>query len=168
MTDPQALIKYWLEEIVIGLNLCPFAKLPYEKDLLKTRSFEQFDMSELESLISKLEPKEYLENHLWYFPRLIINFPEFYSLKEDLQENLNLINTPWDIIAFHPRFQFETEPFHTRVNFVNRSPFPALHLIQKSDLEKIPKEDGMAINHKNEETLTKLSDNEIRKYFYYL
>lgn len=166
MKDPNQLINYWVNEIVIGLNLCPFAKLPYEKGLMKTRYFEEFNLDKVRSEIEKTTPTAPLENILFVYPNLDISFVDFHTLKEDLL--LDLEQSPWDLIAFHPKFQFVSEPFKNRVNYVNRSPFPLLHLIQKKDLSSIPQEDGKKLNVINEHTLEALDQKKIDKLFFYL
>lgn len=165
--NPDKILKYWIEEIVIGLNLCPFAKLPYERNLLKWQFLDEFNIDHLLHLIKAKEPKERLENYLLVFPMLEINFPEFYALKEDLVFELGE-ECLWDVIAFHPSFQFETEPNYTKVNYVNRSPFPILHLIQKKDLENISAPEGKKINIDNELFLEELPEKKLRDLFHFL
>ena len=41
MENTLNLTKYWLEDIVLGLDLCPFARIPYQKDQIRISICDQ-------------------------------------------------------------------------------------------------------------------------------
>jgi hypothetical protein len=140
---PQALTRAWLEQAVIGLNLCPFAKGPYLRnrvrivvtpastpdDLLNTLS------DELQHLAGT-SPDE-VETTLIVHPNVLhdfLDFNDFLDVADGLLQHLDLEGV-FQIASFHPDFQFAaTEPDDIG-NATNQSPFPTLHLIRESSLE---------------------------------
>jgi uncharacterized protein len=134
-------VRYWLEESVIGLNLCPFAKREYVNDrvrlsLSKASSEEQL----LVSLISELEllnKDDTIETTLLIHPGVLQNFydyNDFLDVADGLLIEMNLEGI-YQIASFHPDYQFADTDYDDVENFTNRSPYPLLHIIREQSLE---------------------------------
>ena len=136
--------RQWLEKAVIGLNLCPFAKAPHAKNLVRisvshARHLDGF----LEDLDRELQllgqtPAEELETTLLVHPALFGDFLLFNDVL-DLADQAIVDNELEGIIQIapcHPDFQFEGTHPDGISNYTNRSPYPTLHLIRESSITK--------------------------------
>jgi len=134
-------VRHWLEQAVIGLNLCPFAKREFDKDRVR---FSMSDASSeeqlLSSLITELEllnKDESIETTLLIHPGVLQNFydyNDFLDVADGLLIELNLEGI-YQIASFHPDYQFAETDYDDVENFTNRSPYPLLHIIREQSLE---------------------------------
>lgn len=132
----------WLKEIVIGLNLCPFAALPFAQDTVRYTVLETEEEEEiLEQL--KLEmrrlmdtPKILLETSLLILPTAFSNFldyNDFLHMANDLLEEEDW-SGHLQIASFHPEYQFAGTQADDPENYTNRAPFPILHLLREESI----------------------------------
>lgn len=135
---------HWLETAVIGLNLCPFAKAPYNKNRVRihisqARHLDGF-LEDLDAEIQHLlhtsaeETETTLLVHPTLFPDFLV-FNDMLELAEGALDDHDAIGT-LQIAPFHPDFCFEGSQDTDISNFTNRSPYPTLHLIRESSIEK--------------------------------
>ncbi|HQC95798.1 MAG TPA: DUF1415 domain-containing protein [Aquabacterium sp.] len=143
-TTAIAETRAWVDRAVIGLNLCPFAKAPQVKGLVRyVVSLAEDPAALLADLITELErlaerKAEQLETTLLIHPRVMVDFADyndFIEVAEDTVAELNLEGV-LQVASFHPQYQFEgTEPDDV-TNATNRSPYPTLHLIREDSIDK--------------------------------
>ncbi len=171
-------VSQWLDEVVIGLNLCPFAARPrQEKRVRICVSHATTDEALLDDLQNELErlsdasPKE-IETTLLAIPDMLADY-------EDYNQFLDLVDLwleqfGWEgdlqVASFHPDYQFaDTEPDDAG-NLTNRSPWPLLHLIREDSLEQalehFPDVDG--IPERNIKRMEALTAEERQRLFPYL
>ncbi|QMT38119.1 DUF1415 domain-containing protein [Neisseria sicca] len=136
--------RQWLEKAVIGLNLCPFAKAPHVKNLVRisvsqARHLDGF----LEDLDRELQllgntPADELETTLLVHPTLFPDFDTFNQMLDiaDAAVVDNGLEGIIQIAPFHPDFQFEGTDSDDIGNYTNRSPYPTLHLIREDSIAK--------------------------------
>ena len=136
--------RQWLEKAVIGLNLCPFAKAPHVKNLVRisvsqARHLDGF----LEDLDRELQllgdtPANELETTLLVHPTLFPDFDTFNQMLDiaDAAVVDNGLEGIVQIAPFHPDFQFEGTDSDDIGNYTNRSPYPTLHLIREDSIAK--------------------------------
>lgn len=136
--------RQWLEKAVIGLNLCPFAKAPHVKNLVRisvsqARHLDGF----LEDLDRELQllgdtPADELETTLLVHPTLFPDFDTFNQMLDiaDTAVVDNGLEGIVQIAPFHPDFQFEGTDSDDISNYTNRSPYPTLHLIREDSIAK--------------------------------
>lgn len=134
--------KQWVNEIVVKLNLCPFAKYEVEKDSIRYVVFEEGDIPKvLEFLMvecDKLDANKDIETSLLIFPQLFKSFDDYLDfvdmgtilLKESGYEGI------YQLATFHPDYCFYGEDPSDNSNFTNRSPYPMLHLLRENSLEQ--------------------------------
>jgi hypothetical protein len=131
----------WLNNVVIELNLCPFAK----REVLSNRV--RFSLSEANSekqLLGDLAFElQYLCNHdtvettLLIHPSVLQDFADynqFLDLADVLINQLNL-RGELQIASFHPDYQFAGTQSDDAENYSNRSPLPLLHILREASLE---------------------------------
>ena len=164
--------KQWVEQIVVGLNLCPFAKVPFNKNLIRYVLFEGTDMESLIHLvISELETltktsSTEIETTLLVTPNVLQEFEEYldlFHLLNDVLEKLNLEGI-LQIASFHPNYLFEGSNLYDVENFTNRSPYPMFHLIRENSIEKAVEsyKNPEEIPEKNMETMRYLGLEKIK------
>lgn len=137
-------VQHWLEKVVIGLNLCPFASKPFKQQQIRTMVCDCKDEScLLEALYNELQQLEKtdsktLETSIMVVPNMLADFEDynqFLDLADALIEQ-NGWSGIFQIASFHPDYQFAgTEPEDSE-NLTNRSPYPLLHLLREHSLEK--------------------------------
>jgi len=143
--------KNWVEEIVIGLNLCPFASRPFQNNTIEYTvntgdSIEQH-LQQLADGFTRLDagPNDAELNNAQNIETSLLIYPDAYQKFDDYLDFLDLANRLLDdlnytgcyqIASFHPDYRFADSAEDDASNFSNRSPYPMLHLIRESDLEK--------------------------------
>jgi uncharacterized protein len=145
--DDEAVVaatRQWIEKAVIGLNLCPFAKVVYVKGQVRyvvsrARHLDGLleDLDRELDLLAAADPDE-IDTTLLIHASLLpdfLDFNDFMQLTEAAVEEHDLQGVI-QIACFHPAFQFAgTEPDDIG-NFTNRAPFPTLHLLREASIER--------------------------------
>ena len=143
-TTAVAETRAWVDRAVIGLNLCPFAKAPQVKGLVRyVVSLADDPAALLADLITELErlaesKPEQLETTLLIHPRVLGDFADyndFLEVAEDTVAELDLEGV-LQVASFHPDYQFEGTTPDDVTNATNRSPYPTLHLIREDSIDK--------------------------------
>ena len=145
MKDEQiiAAVRHWVETMVVGMNLCPFAK----RELVKARvRFVTTEADNQEALLlalhdelERLTQQPDIETTLLIHPQVLQDFydyNDFLYLADRLLVQMELEGV-YQIASFHPDYQFGgTEPEDAE-NYTNRSPYPVLHLLREDSLERV-------------------------------
>lgn len=162
----------------MGLDLCPFARIPYQKGQIRVVECEDateegqvgFFMEELD-LLNQTESTD-VATTLIVYPRASACFSEFNDFVGDLEFMLEeaQLDDVFQLVAFHPGFVFENTDFEHLGNFVNRSPFPVLHILRSEDVARALKnpKDGEIISFNNDKKLHEMERQELDELFYYL
>ena len=135
-------VQLWVERLVVGLNLCPFAK----RELIKNRvrfsvspaTSEQQLLEDLQIELQKLSSDDDIETTLLIHPDVLQDFytyNQFLDLADALLEQLQLDGV-YQIASFHPDYQFGGTEIDDVENYTNRAPYPMLHLIREQSLER--------------------------------
>lgn len=169
---------YWLEEIIIGLDLCPFARVPYQNGLVRiieNKSTEindqlSFFVDELELLQQTSSAK--IATTLIVFNEDKSHFLDFNDLVGACEEILTEsgLAEHFQLALFHPGFYFENTDPENQSNWVGRSPFPTIHILRNADIENalLNHPDLSSIPTRNEKMLLGLSKEQLDLKFYYL
>jgi len=135
--------KQWLDEIIIGLNFCPFAKKEFVNKTIHYCSSKETQVKP--ALHEFIEQCRYLQAHNELETTLIIYDEGFRSFDRylDLVDYANdLLVTQgfegvFQLASMHPEYCFEGEDFDDASNFTNRSPYPLLHIIREASMAKV-------------------------------
>ncbi|MDN3610150.1 DUF1415 domain-containing protein [Vibrio ostreicida] len=171
-------VDQWLDNVVIGLNLCPFAAKPRRKKQVKIYvSDAQKEEGLLEDLLTQLlelesKSAEELETTLVVVPNMLSDFYD-YNLFIDWIEAL-IKRQGWEgvyqLATFHPQYCFGGAEPEDAENLTNRSPYPIFHLIREESMEKVLKHhpDPESIPDTNIKTVENLTQTDLAKLFPYL
>ncbi|EDP60167.1 DUF1415 domain-containing protein [Vibrio sp. AND4] len=180
-TDIHAIkeqVNQWLNDVVIGLNLCPFAAKPQRNKQIKiVVSAASQEEALLEDILLQLielnntEPEE-LETTLVVVPNMLQDFWD-YNFFIDWVEGL-IKQQDWEgifqVATFHPDYCFGGADPEDHENLTNRSPYPVFHLIREESMEKVLKHypNPESIPDTNIARVSALSEEERKKLFPYL
>ena len=139
--------KSWLEQVIVGLNFCPFAK----KELVNNsvHYWVSIKVKMKEALLEVVEQCIYLQDNPKTETSLIIYEKGFKHFDTGINNYLDLVDYANDLIteqgfegmfqiaSFHPEYCFADAEVNDAANFTNRSPYPTLHLIREASMEKV-------------------------------
>ncbi len=138
------LTRRWVEEWVVGLNLCPFARREVELGTIRFTVFPGDD-GELDGLTEAvarelvyLDGNPEVETTLLIHPRALrsfLDYNDYLGVCEGLLEDMALVGV-YQIASFHPDYCFADAPVHGPENYTNRSPYPMLHLLREDSVER--------------------------------
>ena len=164
--DPIAETRKWLEQIVIGLNLCPFAKAVYVKDQVR---FVLSDATTPEALVEELAeelillrdtPAEQIDTTLIVHPDVLTDFLDYNDFLDNADAAIEALDLQGilQVASFHPQYQFAGAAPDDVSNYTNRAPYPTLHLLREDSVERAVAAfpDPDVIVERNIETLDKL------------
>lgn len=162
----------WVEKFIIGENICPFAKRPWEAGKWEIVDFQERDFEKLlttcETYIKEFNKKN-LDTSLIVTSAYKGDFYDYLDLTSMLEGALKNfgLQDEMQLVAFHPEFCFEGEQMDSRANFVNRSPYPLIHLLRSAEMNRIVDKHGVAIGEEislaNGEFLNSLSEEEFQR-----
>lgn len=139
-----AATRTWVQKAVIGLNLCPFANATVKKQRLHiqvshaTEPLALLDdlRTELRRLLDAAETD--IETTLLVCPDTLadfLDFNDFLDTAETLLDELALHGII-QIASFHPHYQFAGTDAGDIENATNQSPWPTLHLLRETSIDR--------------------------------
>jgi len=133
----------WIEDVVVALDLCPFAAAPLREGRVRFRVSDATTAGELASHLSDelrrldREAPEAIETTILLHPHVLRDFEEynrFLDVADWLLGRLGLAGTI-QIASFHPDYRFAGAAPDDPANATNRSPHPMLHLLREASVE---------------------------------
>ncbi|MCY2967000.1 MAG: DUF1415 domain-containing protein [Planctomycetota bacterium] len=171
-------VRVWLERVVIGLNLCPFAGQPYRNGTVRIVISDSATpdslLAELRTELQRLDetPATELETTLLVLTKMLAKFDDYNQFLDEVDDLL--VAEEWDgiyqVASFHPDYQFaETRP-EDAGNLTNRAPWPILHLLREESVERAVESDlnVEAIPARNIAKMESLTAEERRELFPWL
>ncbi|MCF8006581.1 MAG: DUF1415 domain-containing protein [Methylovulum sp.] len=132
----------WLMRVVIGHNLCPFAKR--EVDLHRIRFYVDEHLNLADCLATCVEEWQYLdanetcETTLLCYAHAFSDFNDyldFFYMAECLLADEGYEGM-YQLASFHPDYCFNDAPADDPANYTNRSPYPMVHILREHSLTK--------------------------------
>jgi hypothetical protein len=142
--NPIQETKDWLEKVVIGLNLCPFAKAVHTKQQIHwVLSQARDSASLLDELMAELQylasaRPEAIDTTVLVHPHVLTDFGDFNDFIAAANDALDGMGMDGvlQIASFHPDYQFEGSAPDDVGNCSNRSPYPTLHLLREASIDR--------------------------------
>ena len=168
------LVKQWLEDIVIGLNLCPFAKPVFDRKqihyvLLKDDNIESICRAFVDELLflDGANPTS-ISTSILIIPS-VANFHNYLDTFEIMDALLDQAGFRgiFQIASFHPDYKFANTNDDDVENYTNRAPLPLVHIIREDDVERARTfyKDIHKIPETNMKTLADLGHKEVLHLF---
>ena len=164
--DCIAATRAWLERAVIGLNLCPFAKAVHHKQQIRYAVTAAGNADELLAelahelgLLAGADAEAH-DTTLLIHPQVMTDFHDYHFFLAEadaLIKNLELDGV-LQIASLHPAYEFAGSAPDAIENYSNRSPYPTLHLLRESSIDRAVAAfpDASAIYDRNIATLRRL------------
>ena len=137
--------RQWLDQMVVGLNLCPFSPSVIAQDQVyyaicdATTDVElkQFYVDELQRLLGADEHD--IATSLLMFTQGLEEFDDYLALLDWFQQLLEQaeLTEHVQLASFHPQYQFEGVAADDLSHFTNRSPYPTIHLLRQDQMTKV-------------------------------
>lgn len=156
----------WLTEMVIGLELCPFAKPVHVKGQIRyfvsaAETPEDLLRELLDELhaLSAADPA-LVDTTLLIHPRTLRDFSDYNDFLSVVEFALQDVGFEGElqVASFHPDYRYEGNAADDLANCVTRSPYPMLHLLREESVDRAVSAfpDATQIVNKNIATLRKL------------
>lgn len=139
-----AATRAWLENVVIGLQLCPFAAAPHLNDRVRyCVSMQRSGVGLLEELVEELQALQdadplICETTLLIHPHALPGFLDYNDFLDECDAAVAALGLEGElqVASFHPLYQFAGTGAQDIENYTNRSPYPMLHLLRESSIER--------------------------------
>jgi hypothetical protein len=166
-------IRAWLDDFVIGLNLCPFALPLQNADNLRiaicpdqsTAELRRAFLCELDLLQKSTEAE--VATTLLAFSAALEDFGDYLDFLEQAQALLEDAGLEGlvQLASFHPHYQFAGEHALAASHYSNRSPYPLIHFLREDMLTRVLMEDADpdAIPARNVAKLETLGPDELER-----
>ena len=144
--DPHtvnARVHRWITDYVVGLNLCPFARSPWEAGRVLIEVSPANSLSEAfasatsaaEKLVKK-DPEE-LATTLLVLPFAnLASFDDFMDLIAAVNDYFDAVKWRGELqlAHFHPSYLLEGFKSEDHAHYLGRAPFPILHFLREEDV----------------------------------
>jgi uncharacterized protein len=144
--DDEALARTrtWLEQAVIGLELCPFAKAVHARGRIRwvisaARDVEVLRVDlrrELQTLADA--PIDTVETTLLLHPHVLGDFLDYNDFLDTADAEIAELDLEGvlQVASFHPDYVFAGSDPADVENATNRSPVPLLHLLREESIDR--------------------------------
>ncbi len=136
----------WLEQVVVGLNLCPFAKREIASERVRiVAHLEERDSDDLEGRLQAvarefqiLDNDEEVGTSLLVFPHSMRDFDDYLQFLEASEELLQVSGYEgiYQLASFHPEYRFAGSDAEDAANYTNRSPYATLHILREDEIAR--------------------------------
>ncbi len=143
--DVVANTRRWLDQMVVGLNLCPFSSSVIARDQVyyavcdatTDAHLKQFYINELQRLLGANSND--IATSLLMFTQGLEDFADYLDVLDWFQQLLEEaeLTEHLQLASFHPQYQFEGVAADDLSHFTNRSPYPTIHLLRQDQMTKV-------------------------------
>jgi len=166
-------IRLWLDDFVVGLNLCPFARPLLNASNLRIAVCEANDTVQLRrAFLQELDllqrsNEQDIATTLLAFPHALRDFSDYLWFLDDAQELLLEagLDGVVQLASFHPQYRFAGEAPDAASQYSNRAPYPLIHLLREDMLSRVLEDsaDPHQIPDRNIETLNAMGVEELER-----
>ena len=132
--------QHWVNKMVVGLNLCPFAKRSIDQNQLRYVVSTGTDIESItQQLVEELERlanDQRIETTLLIHPNFATEFDAYLDYLTGVDELIGALGYSgvFQVAGFHPDYQFEGVSEFDPANHTNRSPYPMMHLLREASV----------------------------------
>jgi uncharacterized protein len=178
LLNVEKAVRQWLDKVVIGLNLCPFASHPARHNRVRFKSCHPtseealLELLNAEMALLNTTPASELETTLVIIPDFLQEFYDYTRFLEWAQGNLK--RDGWQgvfqLASFHPHYCFAGAEEGDAENLTNRAPYPIIHIIREASISAALNfvDDVDGIPERNKQKVEALTMSEKRELFPYL
>ena len=163
-------VEQWLQTCVLGLSLCPYARVPFERGKVRIAAYDAGQLSQSldrETELLQRQPMQ-IETTLLVLASGFENFFDFNDSVGDIEDMLQdrYLDSQFQLASFHPAFLFGGEPVTDASHYTNRAPYPIVQLLRVESVAKAVDEgDTLAVPERNMKKLRSLEKNHLATLF---
>lgn len=164
-------VKHWVSDIVIDLNLCPFARPVVQQNQLCIQIACSADVADclqqMADVAASLVTSSVADaTTLLVLPEGFNNFDSYLdllALAEALFDDLGY-SGHLQLASFHPDYCFNGVDADDPANYTNRAPYPMLHVLREASVSRAVERhpDPASIAPRNIERLRAMGNEQIR------
>ncbi|TKB45843.1 DUF1415 domain-containing protein [Thalassotalea mangrovi] len=132
----------WVEDIVVALNFCPFAKKELVNQTIRYQVGSDLDTERALTILA--DELQHLQNHPEVETTLLILadgfsfFDDFIQLVDLAGQwlKMNKLEGIFQIATFHPDYCFADVSEDDASNYTNRAPWPILHILREESMSR--------------------------------
>lgn len=168
----KALVLRWLEQCVVGLSLCPYARAPIAAGQVRLVICQSSSVDFVQMLLHEAGTLKNLagkvETTLLIAPsgfEDFLYFNDIIGIAEDALAEAEL-DLDFQLASFHPDYLFAEEATDDAAHFTNRAPYPVLQLLRVATVAKaVEGGDTLTIPQRNCRQLRSMSAASLRALF---
>lgn len=135
----------WVENVVVGLNLCPFAApVVRQQSIRYAESEARDDETVLQDFLTELDrlqqtDEKALSTTLVIFPQALDDFYHYLDMLALMERALKKagLSGVFQLASFHPDYLFGGVPEDDRSHWTNRAPYPTVHIIREGEMSRV-------------------------------
>ncbi len=135
----------WIDAVVVGLNLCPFAGKVLRENRIRysvsdtSDSIELLEALKIELIRLNSTPIEEIETTILIHPNVLLQFEDYndFLAEADLLVTRLGFRGVFQIASFHPEYCFAGTDPDAIENATNRSPYPMLHILREASIDRV-------------------------------
>lgn len=134
----------WIERVVVEMNVCPFARKPYEggnvRYVVSAAHSPEDLLGEVQQELELLRASDAgeIETTVLIHPHVLndfLDYNDFLGIVDALLEDGGY-EGEFQVASLHPAYQFAGTQPDDAENYTNRSPYPILHLLREAELAR--------------------------------
>ena len=137
-------MRHWVDHVVIGLNLCPFARAVQLRGqvhyAVSTATSAELALTDLRQSAVELLALDapVRETTLLIFPYCMSDFLQFNAVRQRAEKLLRRLGLEdsLQLASFHPDYVFADAAADAASNYTNRAPYPVWHLLRQDSVER--------------------------------
>ena len=140
--SPVERLERWLDEAIIGLDLCPFAAKVRRAGGVRIATYDVTDpveavhvvLDEARDLLVEVRPG--IQTTLVAITAGLEEFETYLDVVATIEAALSEGGAEGylQVATFHPDYRFAGDPPAALSHFTNRAPYPVLHLLREADV----------------------------------
>lgn len=141
----ELMSRSWVETMVVGLNLCPFASPVVRKNTLRYAICDSTDEAALSSAF--LNELDHIQNAsedevattLLVMPAAVKDFYDYLDLLDHFERLLKQsgLSGIFQLASFHPMYLFGGVDPDDLSHWTNRAPYPMVHIIRENQMSRV-------------------------------
>ena len=172
VSNSKALVQQWLEQCVVGLSLCPYARAPIAAGQVRLAVCQSAAVVDFVQLLLHeargLSLSGDIETTLLIVPfgfEDFLFFNDIVGAAEDALVEAEL-EQDFQLASFHPDYLFAEEAADDPAHFTNRAPFPVMQLLRVATVaQAVDGGDTLAIPERNCQQLRSMPADRLRALF---
>ncbi len=163
-------VESWLRDCVLGLSLCPYARVPFARGEVRTAVYEASQLADgIKQEIQLLQKQPAtIETTLLVITNGLEQFLDFNDCVGDIEQLLHdeALDAEFQLAGFHPAYLFGGEAVDDASHYTNRAPYPIVQLLRVTSVAiAVDSGETLSVPERNIKTLRALDKSRLHALF---